>query len=203
MKQTQSMKIYMESTIRDHEDESTNFGSTGITTKDIKLCGFDNPTGWWVMMFAFVVTLIRCLPSLAAIPIWIGLYRALSNVTNEGLLTKGFFWIPFLAGPTTIAAKQSGSGISCLFPFFSYEMIHSKWAMLGVASFIIPEAFNKFGSNCGPEAVWFKTGALLLDGNTLNYFGKSIPVSLALAVIAGSFVDRPLSWKEIYPKSKG
>ncbi|GMP78953.1 hypothetical protein CsSME_00034694 [Camellia sinensis var. sinensis] len=52
----------------------------------------------------------------------------------------------------------------------AYELIHGRWAMLGAAGFIIPEAFNKFGANCGPEAVWFKTGALLLDGNTLNYF---------------------------------
>lgn len=29
-----------------------------------------------------------------------------------------------------------------------------------------------------------QTGALLLDGNTLNYFGKSIPINLAIAVIA-------------------
>lgn len=35
----------------------------------------------------------------------------------KGLLTEGFFWIPSLAGPTTIAARQSGSGISWLFPF--------------------------------------------------------------------------------------
>ncbi|KAI8003421.1 hypothetical protein LOK49_LG08G01916 [Camellia lanceoleosa] len=60
----------------------------------------------------------------------------------------------------------------------------AKWAMLGAAGFIIPEAFNKFGANCGPEAVWFKTGALLLDGNTLNYFGKNIPINLIFAVIA-------------------
>ncbi|XP_042390160.1 chlorophyll a-b binding protein CP26, chloroplastic-like [Zingiber officinale] len=66
----------------------------------------------------------------------------------------------------------------------AYELIHSRWAMLGAAGFIIPEAFNKYGANCGPEAVWFKTGALLLDGNTLNYFGKNIPINLALAVIA-------------------
>ncbi|GMH31416.1 hypothetical protein Nepgr_033259 [Nepenthes gracilis] len=66
----------------------------------------------------------------------------------------------------------------------AYELIHARWAMLGAAGFIIPEAFNKFGANCGPEAVWFKTGALLLDGNTLNYFGKSIPVNLLVAVIA-------------------
>ncbi|KAH9318495.1 hypothetical protein KI387_020264, partial [Taxus chinensis] len=58
-----------------------------------------------------------CLPTLATIPVWIGLYRALSNVADKGLLTEGFFWIPSLAGPTTIASRQNGSGISWLFPF--------------------------------------------------------------------------------------
>ncbi|XP_038975643.1 chlorophyll a-b binding protein CP26, chloroplastic-like isoform X2 [Phoenix dactylifera] len=38
----------------------------------------------------------------------------------------------------------------------AYELIHARWAMLGSAGFIIPEACNKFGANCGPEAVWFK-----------------------------------------------
>ncbi|KAI3777350.1 hypothetical protein L1987_47150 [Smallanthus sonchifolius] len=66
----------------------------------------------------------------------------------------------------------------------AYELIHARWAMLGAAGCIIPEAFNKYGANCGPEAVWFKTGALLLDGNTLNYFGKNIPINLVLAVVA-------------------
>ena len=28
--------------------------------------------------------------------------------------------------------------------------------MLGAAGCIIPEALNKYGANCGPEAVWFK-----------------------------------------------
>jgi len=36
---------------------------------------------------------------------------------KKGLLTEGFFWIPSLAGPTTIAARQNGQGISWLFPF--------------------------------------------------------------------------------------
>ncbi|KAJ7957653.1 Inner membrane ALBINO3-like protein 1, chloroplastic [Quillaja saponaria] len=66
---------------------------------------------------AGVNPLAGCLPTLATIPVWIGLYRALSNVADEGLLTEGFFWIPSLAGPTTIAARQNGSGISWLFPF--------------------------------------------------------------------------------------
>ena len=38
----------------------------------------------------------------------------------------------------------------------AFELIHARWAMLGAAGFIIPEAFNKYGANCGPEAVWFK-----------------------------------------------
>ncbi|KAL9271373.1 ALBINO3-like protein [Drosera capensis] len=61
--------------------------------------------------------LAGCLPTLATIPVWIGLYRALSNVANEGLLSEGFFWIPSLAGPTTVASRQNGTGISWLFPF--------------------------------------------------------------------------------------
>ncbi|KVH72624.1 Membrane insertase OXA1/ALB3/YidC [Cynara cardunculus var. scolymus] len=36
---------------------------------------------------------------------------------NQGLLTEGFFWIPSLGGPTTIAARQSGAGVSWLIPF--------------------------------------------------------------------------------------
>ncbi|GLT65086.1 hypothetical protein SLA2020_375380 [Shorea laevis] len=66
---------------------------------------------------AGVNPLAGCLPTLATIPVWIGLYQALSNVANEGLLTEGFFWIPSLGGPTTIAARQSGAGISWLIPF--------------------------------------------------------------------------------------
>ncbi|PWA57879.1 ATPase, AAA-type, core, P-loop containing nucleoside triphosphate hydrolase [Artemisia annua] len=38
-------------------------------------------------------------------------------VICEGLLAEGFFWIPSLAGPTTVAAQQCSSGISWLFPF--------------------------------------------------------------------------------------
>ncbi|KAL4428994.1 hypothetical protein ABPG77_006033 [Micractinium sp. CCAP 211/92] len=51
---------------------------------------------------AGVNPLAGCLPSLATIPVFIGLYRALSNVADEGLLSDGFFWIPSLAGPTTV-----------------------------------------------------------------------------------------------------
>ncbi|KAL9263542.1 Chlorophyll a-b binding protein CP26, chloroplastic-like protein, partial [Drosera capensis] len=72
----------------------------------------------------------------------------------------------------------------------AFELIHARWAMFGAAGFIIPVAFNKYGANCGPEAVWFKVGTmpsntreLLLDGNTLNYLGNNIPINLIVAVI--------------------
>ncbi|KAK9799392.1 hypothetical protein WJX73_000526 [Symbiochloris irregularis] len=61
--------------------------------------------------------LAGCLPTLATLPVWIGLYRALSNVADEGLLTEGFFWIPSLAGPTSLAAQKTGGGFGWLFSF--------------------------------------------------------------------------------------
>ncbi|QDZ20076.1 membrane protein insertase [Chloropicon primus] len=66
---------------------------------------------------ADVNPLAGCLPTFVSLPIYIGLYRSLTNAAEEGLLTEGFFWIPSLAGPTTIAARQAGTGSAWLFPF--------------------------------------------------------------------------------------
>ncbi len=63
---------------------------------------------------AKVNPLAGCLPTLITLPVWIGLYRALSNVADEGLLTDGFFWIPSLAGPTSMAAQKAVSILSLL-----------------------------------------------------------------------------------------
>lgn len=49
-----------------------------------------------------------CLPTIATIPIFWGLFRTLSNVTNEGRLTEGFYWLPSLAGPASLADRSSG-----------------------------------------------------------------------------------------------
>jgi len=65
---------------------------------------------------AEVNPLAGCLPTFVSLPIYIGLYRSLTNAADEGLLTDGFFWIPSLAGPTTIAARQAGTGSAWLFP---------------------------------------------------------------------------------------
>lgn len=95
---------------------------------------------------ADVNPLAGCLPSVATIPVFIGLYRSLTSVANEGALDnqvsvpkwlvmllllqrlyrlftlverclQGFYWIPSLAGPTTLAAQKAGAGTAWLFPF--------------------------------------------------------------------------------------
>eukprot|EP00884_Botryococcus_braunii_P020151 jgi/Botrbrau1/681/Bobra.160_2s0005.1 len=62
---------------------------------------------------AGVNPLAGCLPTLVTIPVWIGLYRALSNAADEGILKEGWFWIPSLAGPVT---AKAGGGLGWLFP---------------------------------------------------------------------------------------
>ena len=65
---------------------------------------------------AGVNPLAGCLPTLATLPVWIGLYRALSAAADDGLLSSGWFWIPSLAGPTSLAAQKAGAGSAWLFP---------------------------------------------------------------------------------------
>ncbi len=54
-----------------------------------------------------------CLPMLVQMPIWFALYRALIQLSSQGLLNEGFFWIPSLAGPVS----DWGGGIDWLWPF--------------------------------------------------------------------------------------
>ena len=79
-----------------------------------------NPLAGWRSHDASVSMLrahLGCLPTLATIPVFIGLYRALLNAADEGILNDGFFVIPSLAGPTTSSARQAGMGLSWLLPF--------------------------------------------------------------------------------------
>jgi YidC/Oxa1 family membrane protein insertase len=54
-----------------------------------------------------------CLPMLVQMPIWFALYQSLVQLSTEGLLQEGFFWIPSLAGPVA----SWGGGIEWLWPF--------------------------------------------------------------------------------------
>ncbi|KAJ6842895.1 inner membrane protein PPF-1, chloroplastic-like [Iris pallida] len=136
---------------------------------------------------AGVNPLAGCLPTLATIPVWIGLYQALSNVANEGLLTEGFFWIPSLAGPTTIAARQSGSGISWLFPFvdghpplgWSDTAAYLVLPVLLIVSQYVSMEIMKPPQNDDPAA---KNSLLVLKFLPLmiGYFSLSVPSGLSI-----------------------
>jgi hypothetical protein len=54
--------------------------------------------------------LAGCLPTLATIPVFIGLYRALTLAAQDNLLDQDFFWIPSLAGPSTVEQQQAVRG---------------------------------------------------------------------------------------------
>ncbi|KAJ9708714.1 hypothetical protein PVL29_000638 [Vitis rotundifolia] len=131
--------------------------------------------------------LAGCLPTLATIPVWIGLYRALSNVADEGLLTEGFFWIPSLSGPTTIAARQNGSGISWLFPFvdghpplgWSDTLAYLVLPMLLIVSQYISVQIMQSSQSNDPS---LKTSQALTKFLPLmiGYFSLSVPSGLSL-----------------------
>lgn len=53
--------------------------------------------------------LAGCLPSLAQIPIFIGLYRAVLDLAKDNSLDEPFFFLPNLEGPTYGADPTSGS----------------------------------------------------------------------------------------------
>jgi YidC/Oxa1 family membrane protein insertase len=53
--------------------------------------------------------LAGCLPSLAQIPIFIGLYRAVLGLAKVDALDEPFLWLPNLEGPTYGADPASGS----------------------------------------------------------------------------------------------
>ena len=72
---------------------------------------------------------VGCLPTLATIPIFWGLYRTLSDVANAGLLTEGFYWIPSLSGPTSLAAQRAGQCLFlCPIPLPKTKNIGAAWS---------------------------------------------------------------------------
>merc|ERR1711879_38788 len=65
------------------------------------------------------------------------------------------------------------------------ELIHARWAMLGALGAIVPEALESFGNpSNGDYAVWWKTGAALLEDGpgTLKYGGITVPLPLVVIV---------------------
>jgi len=68
-----------------------------------------------------------------------------------------------------------------------FELIHARWAMVAILGCLIPEAADQFGDGTqiiGP--VWWQTGAEMLDGSFLKWYGITVPLPLIL--VAGAEV---------------
>jgi len=63
------------------------------------------------------------------------------------------------------------------------ELLHARWAMLATIGCIVPEAANAFGDGTQiTGAVWWQTGAAMLDGGLLKYYGIEVPLPLIIVV---------------------
>ncbi|CAK9137860.1 unnamed protein product [Ilex paraguariensis] len=129
------------------------------------------------------------------------LYQDLSNVANEGLLKERFFWVPSLGDPTTIAARQNGSGIFWLIPFVVKTVIRN-WVGMALQctlfyqssllflrpSFLIFFSFDFFPNLCSELSCWqtndlSRKNALLVFKFLpfmISYFPLSVPSGLSI-----------------------
>ncbi|KAJ9522189.1 hypothetical protein QJQ45_005246 [Haematococcus lacustris] len=67
------------------------------------------------------------------------------------------------------------------------ELLHARWAMLAAAGIIIPEGLEANGADIR-GGTWFETGAVMLNGGTLNYFAVpwgiiNNPLPLVLVIL--------------------
>merc|ERR1711906_92864 len=65
------------------------------------------------------------------------------------------------------------------------ELLHARWAMLATIGCIVPEAANAFGDGTQiTGAVWWQTGAAMLDGGLLQWYGITVPLPLIVVAAA-------------------
>merc|ERR1712167_43605 len=81
------------------------------------------------------------------------------------------------------------------------ELIHSRWAMLAAAGFVIPEGLEANGADI-VGGTWFETGAKMLDGGTLNYFAvpwgilnNPLPLFAVVAIEVGLMAAVESYWR--------
>jgi hypothetical protein len=92
----------------------------------------------------------------------------------KGLLTEGFFWIPSLAGPTTIASRQNGSGISWLFPFVVSVLVSNLTTLLSFSR-IYNNFFELYNICRSHIAIWF-TSSITVNHSIITEYNFSSDV---------------------------
>ncbi|ERN11501.1 chlorophyll a-b binding protein of LHCII type I, chloroplastic isoform X1 [Amborella trichopoda] len=55
--------------------------------------------------------------------------------------------------------------------YFTFEILHARWAMLASLGVLIPELLHQFGIVRFVEPVWWRVGYAKLQGDTLDYLG--------------------------------
>ncbi|KAG8391795.1 hypothetical protein BUALT_Bualt01G0224100 [Buddleja alternifolia] len=110
-----------------------------------------------------------------------------TDAGNQGLLTEGFFWIPSLSGPTTIAAQQTGSGTFWPFPFidghtplgWSDTLAYLVFLVLLVISQYISIQIMQLSQSNDPN-VKNSQAITKLPPLMIGYFSLSVPCGLSL-----------------------
>ena len=133
--------------------------------------------------------LAGCLPVFATLPVFIGLYRALSNASIEGLLADGFYWIPSLGGPATIEMRNEGSGFSWLFPLvdgappigwhdaLSYLVLP---VLLVISQFVSQKIMQPESAKSADPAQQQSQAILKFLPLMIGYFSLNVPAGLTL-----------------------
>nr|ACF24537.1 light harvesting complex protein LHCII-2 [Gymnochlora stellata] len=112
-------------------------------------------------------------------------------------------WLPdaFLAGvPDYLTGEYPGDygwdalGLSAdpqnFANYREAELLHARWAMLGALGCVFPEVINSYYNGNIAEPVWWKAGALVLNGQSIDYLGsdKFIHASSIIAIAGAQVV---------------
>ncbi len=94
--------------------------------------------------------MMGCFPMLIQFPIWIGLYQAILNMAQEGLLSRGFLVIPSLACPSTDATVcPLTNGMGWVLDLASYPQTWP-YLILPILTVVTQVAISKFMSPSMP-----------------------------------------------------